>query len=90
MELLEWDVYELSSAKEPLIGVSCRRKIREFSIKENINLLVDNATDVEGRVRFAVLSGSSIKKIEAFLKTVFPDIKVKKKLEKVKPQLKPS
>ena len=53
--MLKWDIYEVSS-NSPLQGVAVRGRVRKAAAVERINLLVENATDKPGVVRFALLS----------------------------------
>ena len=78
MEIIEWDIYELGSEKDKLQGVKCRRRIREFAIKNKFNVLAENAVDLNNVVRFAVVSGFDISDLKEYLNTQFDNPKIKK------------
>ena len=69
--LLEWDVYEISSQEVPLQGVKCRGRLRKCALEHNINLLAENASDKENTVRFAVLKGEDITFLQDFINNTF-------------------
>ncbi len=69
--LLEWDIYEVSSDKVPLQGVKCRGRIRKCALEHNVNLLAENAADKENTVRFAVLKGEDISFLQEFINKTF-------------------
>jgi hypothetical protein len=83
MDLILWDLYELSAITSPLTGVKMRGRIRKFAIESNINLLVENTEDVSGQVRFAIRHGESVELIYKFLKSIAQDIHVELVKEKV-------
>lgn len=56
--LLSWDIYEISS-EEPIHGVMFRGRIRKYCISEGINVLVENASDMENTVRFALIHNTN-------------------------------
>ena len=74
--LILWDVYEISSVNVKLHGVRCRRKIRNFGIENNFNVLAENAVDKENVVRFAVISGTEIYVLVDFIREQFGDLKI--------------
>ena len=57
MDLIKWDIYEVSADKTELTNVMFRGRIRKFGLENNINVLAENASDEEGKVRFAVMEG---------------------------------
>ena len=75
MELITWDIYEIK-ATEPLIGVRCRGRLRQFAISQNINLLTENASDRENTVRFAVLENSDVTPINEYLNSSFSGVEL--------------
>ena len=83
-DLIEWDLYEVSSTKHSLTGNRVRGRLRKFSLENNINLLVENTTDKEARIRFAVISNSEITLIKDFLTKLFGDVLIEKVFDKVK------
>ncbi len=74
-DMLTWDIYEISSSSTPLIGVGCRGRLRKYAMEQEMDLLTENASDAaKGEVRFAVLCGTDIGAIKAYLKGLFPDV----------------
>lgn len=61
-----------------------RGRIRKLALQNNINLITDNAIDLENTVRFCVLSNEDISLIKSYLKNKFLKIKIKKVLTKIK------
>jgi len=51
----KWLLYEIKSLDDTLHGVMIRGRIRKYAIEQSIELLTENATDVENCVRFAVM-----------------------------------
>jgi len=58
-------------------GVDFCGRLREFSINQSLNLLVDNATDKENIVRFAVVIGQKIDVLLDFINGIVQDAEVK-------------
>ncbi len=75
-KLIKWDVYEIGSVHNLLHGIKLRGKIRKFCLDNEINVLVENASDIENKVRFAVLSDANVSEINKFIKTLFSDFKI--------------
>jgi hypothetical protein len=82
-ELIKWDVYEISAEQSSLNGVKLRGRIRKFGLVNNINILAENTEIVSNGVRFALLHGTDVIKIEQFLKSIIPDSCVELKLENI-------
>lgn len=57
----------------PLHNIKLRGTIRKFCIENEINCLVENATDKENTVRLAFLGGEDIGNIKIFLNTIIID-----------------
>ena len=53
--MLLWDIYEILSEKHMLHGVKCRGKVRRFAVLNDVDLLIENASDAP-IVRFAILA----------------------------------
>ncbi len=53
-----WDICEVNTDETPIKGVMLRGRIRKFAIKNNLDLLTENASDTENTVRFAVHHGT--------------------------------
>lgn len=71
MNLLLWDIYEISSS-ESLQGVMLRGRLRKFAIQEHVNLLTENDEDGE-IVRFAIIEESDSESISTFVRSIIPD-----------------
>jgi hypothetical protein len=84
MELLTWDIYEVSSEKESLNGVMLRGRIRKFCLEKEINVLTENTEDADNRVRFSVLSDESIDEVENYLQNIVPDVSISCVMKSVK------
>ncbi len=75
MELL-WNIYEVESSKNQLHGIKLRGTIRKFTIENNINCLVENASDKENVVRFALLEEKNLESLLSFINKLIPDAKI--------------
>lgn len=53
-DLLLWNIYEITPGSNPITGVMFRGRFRNFTIKNNITALVENAADKPGVVRVAL------------------------------------
>jgi hypothetical protein len=73
MELIKWDLYEISTTKSALTGVKLRGRIRKFGLEKNINILAENTQDVPGRVRIALIYGTDASAVKQFLKKIVPN-----------------
>jgi hypothetical protein len=69
--MITWNIYELSSKTLILHGVKCRRRIRNFAMKNDINVLSENATDKENIVRVALISNENPDLILKYIDTEF-------------------
>jgi len=75
--ILHWDIYEIRCGREALHGVKLRGRIRKFAIENEITCLMENASDEENLVRFALLADSDPKQISDFVKNLLPEAQVK-------------
>lgn len=82
MNLL-WDIYEIESGADALHGVMLRGRIRKFSIENDIVCLVENASDKENVVRFALLAQTDPVSVMAFVQGMVPGAQISKVLESV-------
>ena len=82
--LIKWDIYEISAENSSLTGVKLRGRIRKFGLKNNINILTENTTDVSGNVRIAILENTNISIIDSFLKKIIPDFYLELKVKGIK------
>ena len=74
--MLQWNIYEISSQTHKLHGVKCRGRIRKFANQLQINLLTENASDIENVVRFALLIDQDPSQIIDFVRSIFYDVEV--------------
>lgn len=70
-----WDIYEIRSA-EPAHGVMLRGRIRKHALALDVACLVENATDEENVVRFAVLAGTSADEIRSEAEALLPSARI--------------
>lgn len=76
MNLLTWNIYEISAVNSSLNGVMLRGRIRKLGIEQGFNVLAENTEDKENGVRFAVLSDSDAETITTYLHTILDDVSV--------------
>jgi tRNA(Ile)-lysidine synthase TilS/MesJ len=85
--MIYWDIYQVNSATENLIGVKFRGTMRKFAIENDIVLLAENAQDEENTVRFALIENTYeeelLEKITAFIRTIVPNGVIKQVLNNV-------
>lgn len=85
--LLNWNIYQINSETQNLIGVKFRGSLRKFSVENNIILLTENAVDEENVVRFALIVNEKEKdyfdKINIFLTNFLENPKIKIVLENI-------
>ena len=53
-----------------------RGRVRKFAISQEIELLIENATDTENAVRFAIGSNESSQDVSNFITKLIPDAKI--------------
>ena len=61
--MTSWDLYEITHSTQALHGVKFRGRLRLFGLRNNTDLLCENATDKENCVRFAVHAGTNTNSI---------------------------
>ncbi len=81
--LLSWDFYEIRSKTVPLHGIKLRGSIRKFTIENEITCLMENASDEDNVVRFALLSFTDSKKIKDFIQNLVPEATIEESLKNV-------
>lgn len=74
--MISWSLYAITSKSSTLHGVKFRGRIRLFALKNNIDVLVENATDVSNCVRFAVLNRSHAQLIRDEVHRIMPECSV--------------
>lgn len=75
-EIIKWDIYEIRTGETPIVGVMFRGRVRKYCLEQNRNVLVENAQEADGAVRFAVPTGEDVSGILAYLGTIVPDVKI--------------
>lgn len=82
--MLYWDIYQVNSNNQNLIGVKFRGTLRKYSLENDIVLLAENAQDKENTVRFALVADAYeeivLHNIIGFIKTIVNDAVVEKVL----------
>ncbi len=81
--ILSWDFYEIRSTGVPLHGIKLRGRIRKFTIENGMTCLMENASDEENTVRFALLANSDPKKVLDFIKNLVPEVVVSESLKNI-------
>ncbi len=85
--MLYWDIYQVNSATQNLIGVKFRGTVRKFAIENNFVLLAENAQDEENTVRFALVENTYeeklLQQITDFIRSIIADAEIKQVLDKV-------
>lgn len=85
--MIYWDIFQVNSATENLIGVKFRGNVRKFAIENDIVLLAENAQDEENTVRFALIENTYekelLEKITIFIRTIISDGEIKQVLNNV-------
>lgn len=85
--MIYWDIYQVNSTKENLIGVKFRGSLRKYAIENDFVLLAENAQDEENTIRFALIENTYekelLEKITTFIKTIISDGEIKQLLNNV-------
>ena len=81
--ILYWDFYEIRSTGVPLHGVKLRGRIRKFTIENDITCLMENASDEENVVRFALLADEDPARVLAFVKSLVPEVSISESLKNI-------
>ncbi|MCE9541851.1 hypothetical protein K8R03_04845 [Candidatus Kaiserbacteria bacterium] len=81
--VLLWDFYEIRSTGAALHGVKLRGRLRKFTIENDISCLMENASDEENVVRFAVPAESDAREVIRFVRTLISDVSVTESLKDV-------
>jgi uncharacterized membrane protein len=85
--MLYWDIYQVNSSAQNLIGVKFRGTVRKFAIENDFVLLAENAQDEENTVRFALVENTYeeklLQQITNFIRSIIADAEIKQVLEKV-------
>lgn len=85
--MLYWDIYQVNSKTQNLIGVKFRGTVRKFAIENDSVLLAENAQDEENTVRFSLIENTYepklLQQIIDFIRSIIPDAEIKQVLNKV-------
>lgn len=81
--IIHWDVYEIKCDCTELHGVKLRGRIRKFSIEHEISCLIENASDEENIVRFALQTGTVPTNVEDFIRTLVPQVRISRVLTNI-------
>ena len=81
--ILNWDIYEIRCDCKSLHGVKLRGRIRKFAIDNDITCLIENATDEENVVRFALIAASTAESLIRFIKDILSEAVVAESLKNV-------
>ncbi|HRH55687.1 MAG TPA: hypothetical protein PK609_02370 [Candidatus Paceibacterota bacterium] len=81
--ILNWDLYEIRCDCAALHGVKLRGRIRKFTLDREVTCLVENASDEENVVRFALITGSTVDPIASFITSIVPEASVTQVLKNV-------
>ena len=79
----KYNIYEVRTTETPIQGVMFRGRIRKFCLGKRIDALVENATDIEGAVRFAVVGDGRSSEIADYVRTIAADATVELVMEAV-------
>jgi hypothetical protein len=82
MNIIKWDLYEITSP-DSTKSVKLRGRLRKLAISKNLNLLVENSTDKEGVVVFALIENSNKLFLSEYLKTILNTFEIKLVLKSV-------
>ena len=79
----KWNIYEIKTNETKIHGVMLRGRIRKFALENQIELLTENASDVENCVRFAVGVEQEPDTIVSFICKIIDDAVIEIVLESI-------
>lgn len=82
-----WNIYDITTESTPIHGVMFRGRIRKFSLANEIELLTENASDIENAVRFAIHSERELGQVIDFIKSLIADSKIELVSKNIKNQV---
>lgn len=82
--MIEWNIYEITTKQSLIHGVMLRGRIRKFSLENNIELLVENATDKINCVRFALCDVVNFDLVAGFVENIITDSTISIVLSNIK------
>lgn len=74
--LISWDIFEITTTTTPIHETMLRGRLRKLSLEQDFPFLVENATDKENCVRFAVSKQEDAEKIVLYLKSKIADVSI--------------
>jgi hypothetical protein len=80
--MLNWNIFEIN-ATTLIHGVMLRGRIRKYALVNDISLLIENASDKENCVRFAINNLDNIDVISTYIQSIVSDAKIELILEAV-------
>jgi len=75
--ILSWDIYEITTEETLINGVMLRGRLRKLGLENNLNILCENASDIENCVRFAILTDEDPNTVTDYLNSITSDARVK-------------
>jgi len=81
--VLLWDLYEVRSPEVPIHGIKLRGRIRKFTLENDITCIMENASDEENTVRFALLADTNVESISEFIRGLAPQIIISQSLKSI-------
>ena len=84
MTILNWDVYEINTKASTIKGVMLRGRLRKLGLESQVNILVENASDKENCVRFALLDKKQLHLFSEYIIGIITDSKIDIVLSDVK------
>lgn len=83
--MITWNIYQVTTEKSLIKGVMFRGRVRKFALGKEIDVLVENATDVENCVRFAIPASelTNTNAVSGFIHSIIPDASIDLVLESV-------
>lgn len=83
-DIITRNIYEIITEKTIIKGIMLRGRIRKYGLKNDFNILTENASDKENCVRFALISDNSPTEITEFIKNIASDASIELIAEGVK------
>lgn len=74
--MISWDIYTVEPTTDPITGVKFRGRVRKYCIGKQCNVLLENAEDQDGCVRFAIAAGDDPGDIIEYIKSLVPTVTV--------------
>ncbi len=81
--LLNWDIYEIRCDCKTLHGIKLRGRIRKFAMDNDITCIIENASDEENVVRFALIADSDSGPVSSFVKSILPEAVITESLKSI-------